>query len=289
MTSPWYVSSTPPLFQFGAAFDGTARANNPQQFVPQTAEQMELARRYLTQQKADADRAFKQKQDQIDNDYKLARQNARTALERTKIDKWYQEESIKNAQARLAEEGRQFDQRLAFDREVQAQNFGLNQAKLGYDLLNMQAQLRGPADYFAASNLARGAAAQPGTSTFLTALQNNAKLAGFGAQAGAPDAATVNGLAAKMGGGQIMPGTGGGAPDTGGVDALHREIQNIGLQGAHKLGAGALEQLTPTELALLKGGLETAGPDGKAFDFATFMDQYRRSRIGQGLGNAAAA
>lgn len=234
----------------------------------------------------EADRKYQLAKRELDQNYTIAKQSARTARERNEIEKWYNREQVRIAGERLVEDRRQFDERLKFDTARAAEQLGLSQAKLGYDVLAQQAALRGPADYFAASNLARGVAAQPGTATFLNALRDNAKLAAFGAQAGAPDAVSVNSLAAKLGGPGIIPGTGTATPSAGqDTDALHRGIQQIGLAGAHKLGAGSLEQLTDTELNLLKGGLETAGPDGKAFDWTTFLDSYRRSRIGQGVGS----
>ena len=255
-----------------------------------TDAQQRDAENYLKEQKRQSDREYKQKQGELDNNYQIAKQNARTSQERNEIERWYNQETIKNAQQRLTEDARQFDQKLQYDRERAAEQLGLSQSKLGYDVLGMQAQLRGPADYFAASNLARGVVAQPGTATFLNALRDNSKLAAFGAQAGAPDAVSVNSLSSKLGGPQIIPGTSAGTATSGGdVDALHGQIQGIGLAGAHKLGAGSLEQLTDTELKLLQGGLETAGPDGKAFDWNTFMDQYRRSRVGQSAGSSRAA
>lgn len=286
----WFEASTPALSQLGATIGRGLSSTAPATPVPQQVDYSELFENQIAEQKREADRTYKLNKAKLDQDYKIAKQNARTAQERNQIDRWYNEQQVQIAQQRLAEEGRQFDQRLSFDREVQAQNLGLNQARLGYDVLGMQAQLRGPEDYFAASNYARGVAAQPGTATFLNALRDNSHLAAFGAQAGAPDAVSVNSLSAKLGGPNIIPGTGAATPtSTSGVDDLHRQIQQIGLAGAHKLGAGALERLTDTELKLLQGGLGTAGPDGKAFDVPTFMQQYARSRIGQSLGNVRAA
>jgi hypothetical protein len=244
-----------------------------------TASQTRDLENYLAEQKRQNDREYGLKKRDLDQQYKIAKMNAKTARERNEIDKWYNEQQVSIARDRLAQEDRHFQQ-----------EFGLKQAQLGYDVLGMQAQLRGPEDYFAASNLSRGVAAQPGTATFLNALRDNSKLAAFGAQAGAPDAVSVNSLSAKLGGPQLIPGTSTAAPSsTSGVDSLHSQIQQIGAAGAHKLGAGALERLTDTELKLLQSGLGTVGPDGKAFDVATFMDQYRRSRVGQGLSNARAA
>lgn len=184
--------------------------------------------------------------------------------------------------------------RLAFDRENAAadraqresefaRTFGLNQARLGYDLIGTAANLRGPSNYFQASNYARGVAAQPGTSTFLSALQNNTRLADFGRQAGAPDAETLGSLTAKLGGGGANP----GGAATGTDDSYLRQIHAIAARGGGQLGAGQWEQLTPTEQKAFLSGLEAPDELGKAYDADTFLSQWARSRIGQGIGGSS--
>jgi hypothetical protein len=205
-------------------------------------------------------------QDQVKNTYRTNLMNARTQADQQAATAEYQ-----RAQVDLAK------QRLDFDRKKHDDDFGLSQAKLGYDLIGTAANLRGPENYFAASNYARGVAGQPGTAGFLSALQSNAKLAGFGAQSGVPQAETLGTITARL--------QGGAAP---GIGSYHRQIQDIGAAGAHKLGAGSLEQLSPMEMKLFTGGLETADDRGVAFDASTFLDQYRRSRIGNS-GNYRAA
>jgi len=276
----WFTSSTPVLSQLGATIGRGLSSTNTQSTAAQTRD----IENVLREQARQADRDYSLKKQDLDRQYSIAKQSARTAKERNEIDKWYNQQQVEIAKQRLAEDSRQFNERLAFDKQVQAEQLGLSQAKLGYDILGQQAALRGPEDYFAASNYSRGVAAQPGTATFLNALRDNSKLAAFGAQSGVPDAVSVNSLSAKLGGPQLIPGTGAGTASAGtsDVDALHSQIQGIGAAGAHKLGAGSLERLTDTELKLLQSGLGMAGPDGKAFDVPTFMDAYRRSRIGQG-------
>lgn len=247
--------------------------------------QREDVRNRARNRKREADRAYNLKRDKLEQDYKIAKLNARTNREKNAIDKWYNEQQVAIARDRLAEEKRQFDEDLVFRKQVHADEFGLSQARLGYDVLGMQAQLRGPENYYQAAEYARGVAAQPGTATFLNALKNNAKLAPYGAQAGVPDKVSVNSLAAKVGGPNIIPGT--GTAQSPSVTAATNDADNLGAirdlyaAGAHKLGANSLEQLTDTELKLLKSGIDAAGGD-----WATFMSQYGRSRIGQGVGGA---
>lgn len=263
----WFEASTPVLSQLGATMGrGLSSAGGG-------ADYSSLFENMAAEQRRQADRDYGLKKRQLDQEYQIARQNARTARERLEIDRWYNQQQVKIAGERLAEERRQFDL-----------THGLNQARLGYDLLGMQAQLRGPSNYFQAAEFARGVANNPGTATFLSALRNNTNLAGFGAQAGVPDKETLGTLTAKLGGG-LMPGTGATSPGSAPNDTANlAAIRNLYAQGAHRLGAGSLEQLTGTELELLKSGIDASGGD-----IGTFLDQYRRSRVGQGLANSAAA
>lgn len=250
----------------------------------------EDARRFDTQQSL-------QKQ-QIDNQYKIAMQQARTQQDVAEANRWYQEQQVQLSR-----------DRLAFDDRTQQQEFGLKQANLGYNLINTQANLSGPSNYFAASNSARNIAAQPGTSGFLSALQNNTRLAGYGAQGAAPQAETLATITAKLTGadggatGQsaasgVAVDASGGATGNYGVttggrnaedNAYLNQIHGIAQRGAHRIGAGQWEQLSPTEQKLFLSGLQTADEQGNAYDPETFLDQLRRSRIGQGLGASRAA
>lgn len=258
---PWFLSSTPTLSQLGATMGYG---------VTPTASQM-AGVRALGEATANEDARrwdlnYQQNKQSLDQQYDISRRNARTAEERAEIDRWYNREQVKIARERLSQEDRQFNL-----------THGLNQAKLGYDLLGLQASLRGPEDYFAASNLARGASQMPGTATFLSALRDNTTLPGFVGSGGAPTGASLTGLSNKLTGGPSA-----------GTDALHGQIQQIGL-APQKLGAGVLEQLSGDELGLLKSGLETPGADGTAFSWNTFLDQHRKSRIGQNIGATRAA
>lgn len=249
-----------------------------------TSAQEAVYERAFAEQKRQADRDYSLRKRELDQQYKIAKENARTARERNQIERWYNQEQVRLAGERLAEDRRQFDARLQYDRERAAEQLGLSQAKLGYDVLNMQANLRGPSNYYQAAELARGVAAQPGTATFLNALRDNARLAPYVAPAGLPERETVNTLAARLGGPAIMPGT--GTPATASTtndDANLAAIRGLAQQGAHKLGAGALEQLTETERKLLQSGLDYLG-----VDTPQFLEQYARSRIGNS-GNYRAA
>jgi hypothetical protein len=275
----WFSSSTPALSQFGSTIGrgmpSTATGGgglSPSQFQ-QYAQLVEEQTAYERQQ---ADQAYGLKKKEIDQQYQIAKLNARTAREAQEIDRWYQEQQVSLAQQRLTQENQQFDKRLAFDREVQSQNLGLNQARLGYDVLNMSANLRGPSDYFQAAAFNRGVANDPQSATFLNALRSNTQMADFGAQGGVPTPETLGTLTAKL--------TGQTAAPAAGNDARLGQIKDLYAQGAHKLGAGALENLSGTERQLLGSGIDAVGGDQ-----ASFLEQYKRSRIGQGIGNSRAA
>jgi hypothetical protein len=261
MTSPsWYLSGTAPLNQLGATMGvgvmPQSQFNNPAytQWLNDQAEE----------QRRQADQDYGLRKQALDEQYDISKMNAKSTSERNALDKWYQEQQVQLAQQRLAMEDRQFNQ-----------TFGENQRQFntttGVGLLGTLANLRGPANYYQASEYARGVSRMPETPTFLAALQNGAKLAGFGAQGGLPTPESYGTLAAKLGG-DPTGGTGGPSQD----NSL-AAIGNIAAKGAGQLGAGALEQLTPTEQSLFTSGLDKLG-----IDTPTFLDQYRRSRISNG-------
>jgi hypothetical protein len=229
--------------------------------------------RVADEQARQADREYKLNRNKLDQDYKIAKLNAKTARERNEIDKWYNQEQV-----RLAGE------RLAFDRESFEKTHQLNQAKLGYDLLGKMAELRGPENYYQSAAYARGVANDPNSATFLNALKNNVNMPDFGAQYGVPDPETLSTLSSKlgtpMGAGPASSAIGAG----GAQDNSLNQIRGLYAAGAHRLGAGALESLTDTERKLLTSGIDAIGGDA-----STFMDQYRRSRIGQGVSGGYAA
>lgn len=220
----------------------------------------ENARRWDTTS-GQKDRELDLRADDIANSYKVNMMNARTQQEQQRATAKYQQD-----QSQLARD------RLAWDREY-------GQAGLGMDMVKTAASLRGPSDYFEASNLARGFSAMPGTSGFLGALQRNTQLPGFGAQGGAPQAETIGTLTQKLSGGG----------NQGAANNYLNQIHSIGAQGGGKVGAGVLEGLSPTESKLFIAGLGTADQQGNAYDPDTFLDQWRKSRIGQGIGATRAA
>lgn len=227
----------------------------------------ELGRIASTENTRRWDATFEQKDRELAQRYKVEMANAKSQQQQAKATREYQQGQLQNLR-----------DRLAFDRVKQAQDLGLQQAGLGYNLIKTGAELRGPENYFQASNYARGVAAQPGTAGFLSALQNNTQLAGYGAQIGAPDAASVGGLTAKL------TGQAGNADD-----GYLNQIHSVGAAGGHKIGAGKWEQMTDTERKLFLSGLEAPGADGKAYDANTFLSQLRASRIGNRFGSALAA
>ena len=209
------------------------------------------------------DATFEQKDRELAQNYKINMANARTQRDQMKATREYQQGQLQNLR-----------DRLAFDREKQAQDLGLQQATLGYNVVKTMADYQRPEDYFKEAEYARGVAGNPNTSTFLSALQNNQRMAGFNARGGAAVPAGADGMMAKL------TGTAG----AGNENNYLAQIGNIAVKGPHQLGAGALEQLTDTERKLFTAGLSKLG-----YDPDTFLSGYARSRIGNRAGSALAA
>jgi hypothetical protein len=291
MAQSWFLG-TNPLNQLGSTMGmGLPSAAQQQQSFEAAGAQ---AAAFFDEERRRWDDNYRQKQDQIDQQYELSKRSLKTAEAAQALDDWYKRESAGLARERLSQDKYEFDQthdlnnrkfgqqqhefaatlgqrQSEFDR-----SFGLNQAQLGYDVMNMGAQLRGPENYYQAADFARGVAGQPQTATFLQALQNNTRLSDFGAQGGLPNPETLGTLQAKL--------TGGNAAGNAYHDNSLASIGNIAAKGAHQIGAGGLESLTDTERSLFSSGLDKLG-----IDKATFLNQHRRSRVGQGFGTTRAA
>lgn len=217
----------------------------------------------------------------LDQQYAIAKMNAKTAADRAKADAWYQKAQIGLAKERLAQDKYEFEQ-----------NIGLKRAELGYNLLGQAAQLRGPENYVQAANFARGVANSPYTPQAFGALLNNTTLPDFGYQAGISNPETIQTLMNKLQGGGTqgspntitggsptsITGQGDGGSGQNSMNAFLDPVKALALAGAHKIAPGGLEQLTGTEQKLLGSGLDAIG-----VDTPTFLEQYRRSRIGQGF------
>lgn len=222
----------------------------------------------MDQIRDDNDRNYNLKKREIEQQYKISKQNAKTQRERNEIDKWYNQQQVQIAQERLAQDKFEFEQEI-----------GLKRAGVGHDLLKTMASLRGPESYFQSAAFARGIANDPANAGFLNALKDNTGLRSYGAQYSVPDPVTLNSLASSLGTpfatGAVAPGSlspGNTAADD---DTRLNQIRGIYAGGAHKLGAGALEGLTSDEMKLLQSGIDAIGGSGQ-----TFLDQYRRSRVG---------
>jgi hypothetical protein len=147
---------------------------------------------------------------------------------------------------------------------------GLQQGQLGQQYLATAAQLQGPQNTFQLSNYLRGAQGNQAVPTYLQNLASNISNPMFqGTGSTPPTPQTAAGLAGQLGGTQSA---------TPGWDYNQTlgTIQNIMGQGAQSLRPGALESLTPDELAALGSGLGAVGGSLPAF-----MQQYQQSRVGQ--------
>lgn len=331
MPDPWFISSRPVLDQLGATFGSQRPFTTQGGYGGGGVDYTDVINNQIQQQQQQADRDYGLKKQGLDQQYSLAKMQARSQQERNQIDREYQQAQVQLARDRLAQDAQQFSQNLGQRQHEFDVNAGFNQrdfgqhqhefdigqgnnvrdfgqrqyefganlgenqrqfnTQTGYNLLNMQANLRGPANYFQASNLAHNVAGDPNSATFLDALRSNTHLPGFSAQGGVPDAVSLNSLAAQQGNVPMMAGgamaeyqQGQGAQATAAEDPRLAQIRGIYAAGAHKLAPGALEQMTPTERGLFGSGIDAIGGDQD-----TFLDQYRRSRVGQRLGMAAAA
>lgn len=174
--------------------------------------------------------------------------------------------------------------------DLQEQQF---RSELGLRYLQAAAQLGGPSDWFQAVNFYRGARNQQNVPVFLQSLLNNTSMPAFGAPGSqAPTPQTAQSLIAALGGtasasaaasGASPPSTGttstpsaapsvapSALPDT--SDALNA-IRQIHERGAHRLGLGTLENLSPDEAALFASGVRASGGS-----MPSFLHQYQRSR-----------
>ena len=264
----WYVSGNP-MNQLGQTI-GRSPNGQPLPSVTNAAQQQSTAANaqmleaYFAEERRRWDANYGQKQSELDRQYDLGKRTARTAEASQALDDWYKRESAGLARERLKQDQYEFEQTNS-----------LNQAKLGYDLIGTAAQLRGPDNYFQAANYARGVSGNPQTATFLSALQNNTRMADYGMQGGQPDPVTVGSLSAKL------LGNGAGVANDNNYLA---QVGNIAAKGAHQLGPGSLEGLTDTERKLFTSGLDELG-----YDTSTFLNQYKRSRVGQNIAGTRAA
>jgi hypothetical protein len=263
--SSWYQTSAPMI-------PGGSSSEANSQFLNDLAEE----------QRRQADQNYGLQKQQLDQQYQISLRSAKNASEVAAANKWYNQQQVQLAQQRLAEDQRQFN------------------TKTGYDLLSTLSQLRGPANYFQASDYSRGASQMPGTPTFLNALATNTSLnpTAYGQQGGVPTPESYSSLIAKLGG-DVSGGTVNsqgyaqtpGAAASGGATSGQTQQNNalaaitgIAAKGAHQLAPGSLENLTPTEMGIFTSGLDKIGAD-----VPTFLTQYSRSRVGNNysLGSAA--
>ena len=173
----------------------------------------------------------------------------------------YQQGLLANAKAQLAENRRQFDQTLGFDREKFAEDtrrfgldYALRQAALGADVLRTAASLRGPENVFQGQMYARGISGTPGLSPALASLRNGyaPSYGGGTATTGNPTPLTVGGLAQELSG-QGQAGTSGQASTD----------QGSGRQGASTSLTGA----------------SVSGPTGNAGQYTGPTDAFGRPAL----------
>lgn len=270
MAGEWYLGSTP-LNQLSRTIGYSPNG----QLLPSVAQGIQQQSNQATAQALEAyfaeerrrwDADYGQKQSQIDNQYSIAKAQLKTQQQAQALDDWYKRESAALARERLTQDKYEFETSTAIKR-----------GELGLDVLKTASSLRGPENYYQAAEYARGVSQMPQTATFLQSLRDQTKMADYGAQGGLPNPETMDTLTAKMTG----TNTGGNAVQDGNNLAT---IGNIAAKGAHQLAPGSLEGLTDNERALFTSGLDRLG-----VDTPTFLNQYARSRVGQGISGTRAA
>ena len=215
---------------------------------------------------------------QVDNTYRVAMMNARTTQEQANLTREYQRAQVDLAKQRLSFDERTSERDFGQRRHEFGVNTGLRQADLAKSMIDTAASLSGPDKPFEAYDLNRGYGSMQETPVFLSSLRNNTALRAFGEQGGAPAPKTLDSLMAKM-----SPGYGQSAEARTMENAL-AAAGDIALAGGHKIGAGVLESLNDDEASSLLSGVGKAG-----FNRGAFLSDWRRSRIGQGIGSGRAA
>jgi hypothetical protein len=168
--------------------------------------------------------------------------------------------------------------------------FGLDQQKLGADLLKTGAEMRGPLNFVQGDMYAQGVA-NGGLSPFIAALQGGTTVpyGGGTATGGSPTPLTVGTLAQAMGGGGSQ---GASRPGAGGVDAYGRPALSPGVQqavdagratfesGLANKGLGFMENMSPrtSSKALTSIGDYIGRNTGSEYEY------YKRSPARSGLG-----
>lgn len=166
-----------------------------------------------------------------------------------------------------------------------------NRGQLGLDYLKTASSMRGPADYFQASDFNRGAQQRQDVPLFLQSLMNTTgnQYGSFTGGGGAPAGYNVNTALAGLGmGGGAPMAAGGGAPGMNAQDAQALAgIKAADQAGAHTWAPGYLESRSPSELGLLQSGSEYSGGGQKSWDWNDLLNTYAKSRIANGSGTQA--
>lgn len=278
MASSW-LSTVPALNQLGATMgvnaSGYPSADSIAQILQQLAQP--VIQSQLDEAQKRADQQYHLQRDQLNQQWKIAQVNAKSASERNAIDKWYNEQQVELAKQRLAEDSRQFN------------------VKTGYDVLNMGAQLQGPRNWAQYQRLAAGTAANPNTATLFNNLGQAVTSGGYkGFGPGALDPQTLASMVSDMSGGQsnafagvgaIGGGGANGTPQGGAMSDFQREQQAAlpYIMNPNKIGSGVIESWNPDKQDMFASLIGASGAS-----VPTWLDTLKRSRLGNTYsGNAA--
>ncbi len=276
MPGSWYqTANAAPLSQLGATM-GQGVTPNAAGTGMTTSVTTEMVERYLKGQQEEADREYGLKRDALDSQRDIALRSARTAEQAQSINKWYQQEQVKIARERMDLEDRHFQQ-----------SHELAQGRLGYDLLGLGLQARGPRNFAQYLRLAEGTAAMPQTATLFDNLDKQTSRVG-GYQAFGPgnlDPQTLSSIRQDLtgqAGGVAAPGAGGGVSDARADLERERAEVNYYAMNPHKIASGVWESWNPDKQELFGSIAEDSGAS-----MPTFMRGLASSRVGNTYGNRA--
>jgi hypothetical protein len=188
-----------------------------------------------------------------------------------------QQQAAALAQQEYETQKQQAADNLALAQKAQAAQESQYKSTTGLDYLKTAASLGGPGDYFQSVAFNRGAQKLGDVPAFLTALQSNTGMPVFNQAGGAAAQPSVQSM------GSLANGLTGMTPSNPNTQDLGlAQIGKIGAAGGQALGPQAMENLNPDELALFQSGLKASGVSAPAF-----LQQYQQSRIGQGSAQAA--
>ena len=220
----------------------------------------------------------------------IAQLNERGANQRASIgasaSKYSADASTKNARIAADTQRYGYDTQAQTAREKLALDTELGRGQLGLSALELPAKYRGPEDYFQQSDILRGMSGRQDIPVFVQSLINGGYVPGFAPSSATPNGFNLQGVVNTITGQSGGNANGGGAAEGQNGSAL-QAIRGLAQRGFQNIQPSMLEKLTPSELGLLKSGVEYSGDGGPAYNFDDLMRIRSLNAIGQGNAQAA--